>query len=122
MDGCGAAAHAEPVAPHELAGITTLCGGEVKYMSEGGQRYVFMQRLRFLTKGGAQEMDALLCLNYPNPTYPTKLFLPQTLGFGLNWNVNTYILGRPWVSWSWRGVSPAQAPDQVLAGHLEAFR
>jgi hypothetical protein len=81
-----------------------------------------MSGLRFLVRGAETQMDALLCLNYPNPTYPTKLYLTANLGLGLNWNENAYLLGKPWFTWSWKGVSPDQEPIAILAGHLEALR
>jgi hypothetical protein len=109
------------VAP-ELISIAGLCAGRVTYMEEGGRRYVFMERLRFLVRRVEKQMDALLCLNYPNSTYPTKLFLPENLGLGLNWNETAYILARHWVTWSWKDVRPDQEPIAILAEHLRAFQ
>lgn len=106
----------------ELAAIAAICSGTVRYMEEGGRRYIYMTGLSFLVRGAQQNMDALLCIDYPNPTYPTKLYLPQNLGLGLNWNETAYILAKTWFTWSWKGVSPAQPPFAILAGHLEAFR
>ena len=106
----------------ELLPIAGLCVGKVQYMHEGALRYIYMEKLRFLVRGAETEMDALLCLNYTNNTYPTKLYLPANLGLGLNWNENAYILARNWFSWSWKDVSPNQPPFSILAGHLEAFR
>lgn len=106
----------------ELLPIAELCTGKVCYMSEGAHRYIHMNGLHFLAKGKEQHMDALLCLNYHNSTYPTKLYLPQNLGLGLNWNENAYIFARQWFTWSWRGVTPNQTPFEILAGHLEAFK
>lgn len=123
MDGSAAAAPAgERVTEPELAPVAALCAGKVRYMAEGGRRYIFMEGLRFLMRGAQQQMDALLCLDHGNPSYPTKLFLPANLGLGLNWNETAYILARSWFSWSWKGVSPNQPPVAILAGHLEAFR
>ena len=67
-------------------------------------------------------MDALLALNSPNPSYPTRLFLPASLGLGLNWHETAYILGRAWVTWSWNNVPANQAPAAILADHLAAFQ
>jgi hypothetical protein len=106
----------------ELVPIAALCSGEVRYMEDGGLRYIYMPALRFLARGAQQVMDALLCLNYRNSTYPTKLYLPANLGLGLNWNENAYILGRSWFSWSWKDVPPNQPPFAILAGHLEALK
>jgi hypothetical protein len=123
MDGAAAAAEAdEVVVEPELAPIAALCAGRVRYIEEGGLRYVHMEQLRFLARGEQKQMDALLCLNYRNSTYPTKLFLPVNLGLGLNWNETAYILARPWLTWSWKGVSPNQPPVAILAGHLEALQ
>ncbi|MGA9795904.1 MAG: hypothetical protein WBQ17_10275 [Rhizomicrobium sp.] len=109
-----------PVEP-ELAPIALTCDGPVRYMEEGGRRYVYMQGLRYLVRGVPRSGDALLCLNYPNPGYPTKLYLTESLGLGLNWNENAYLLGRPWFTWSWK-VAGDERPLAVLAGHLEAFK
>jgi hypothetical protein len=81
-----------------------------------------MSGLRLLVRGAETQMDALLCVNYPNPNYPTKLYLTANLGLGLNWNENAYLLGKSWFTWSWKGVSPNQEPLAILAGHLEALR
>jgi hypothetical protein len=122
MNGAESASASDVAVEPELAAIAGLCSGEVRYMDEGGLRYVHMVGLRFLVRGVEKKMDALLCLNYRNSSYPTKLYLPANLGLGLNWNENAYILGRPWFSWSWKDVSPGQTPLAILAGHLEAFR
>lgn len=122
MDGSGAVPEGDPTANPELAPISPICAGGVTLISEGERRFVFMESLRFLVKGMERQMDVLLCLNWPNSSYPTKLFLPENIGLGLNWNENAFILGRQWFSWSWQGVSPDQAPLAILAGHLEAFR
>ena len=106
----------------DLAPIALICDGPVRYMEEGGRRYIHMSDLHFLVKGAEQTMDALLCLNYPNPAYPTKLYLPANLGLGLNWNETAFLLARAWFTWSWRDVSPAQPPLAILAGHLQAFK
>lgn len=108
--------------PQELVPIARLCSGQVCYMSEATRRYVYLEGLHFLARGVEQHMDALLCLNYPNPAYPTKLYLPTKLGLGLNWNEDAYLFAKQWFTWSWRGVSPDPTPIQILAGHLEAFK
>lgn len=121
MDDVAAAPVDSTIEP-ELVPIAELCGGEVRYMNEGGLRYVYMEGLKFLVRGTERQMDALLCLNYRNSSYPTKLFLPANLGLGLNWNETAYVLAKPWFSWSWKDVSPNQSPLAILAGHLEALR
>ena len=108
--------------PPELEPITWLCSGQVRYVEEGGRRFIYMQGLRFNVGTHAQEMDALLALNWPNPTYPTRLFLPQRLGHGLNWHEDAFILGKPWFTWSWKDVKAEQAPVEILANHLAALR
>ena len=85
---------AETGIEQELLPIARLCTGKVQYMPEGSFRYIYMEKLRFLVSGADKEMDALLCLNYPNNAYPTKLYLPVNLGLGLNWNETAYILAR----------------------------
>ncbi len=80
-----------------------------------------MEGLHFTVSGALRIMDALLCLNHDNPTYPTRLYLPEQIGTGLNWNETAAFLNRAWHTWSWRDVSPDQSPVEVLAGHLAAF-
>ena len=63
-------------------------------------------------------MDALLCLNHNNPTYPTKLYLAEQVSATLNWNENAFILGRQWFTFSWKDVSPNQPIFDILAAHL----
>src|SRR5260221_528127 len=50
-----------------------------------------------------------------------KLKAQLGIHVALNWTGPYYILGRKWVSWSWRDVSPKQSAVAILAGHLEAF-
>lgn len=106
----------------DLAPIAMICAGPVRRMEEAGRRYIHMTDLRVLVKGVERTMDALLCLDYPNDTYPTKLYLPANLGLGLNWNETAFLLARPWFTWSWSGVSRDQPPLAILANHLRAFR
>ena len=106
----------------ELAPIKELCDGTVQRMTEGDRQYIHMSGLHFLVQGKPTVMDALLCLNYPNPSCPSKLYLPTKLGSNLNWNESPSILGQVWHTWSWKGVMPNQAPIATLAGHLEAFK
>lgn len=122
MDGANSNPLAGEAVDPELVAIACLCAGKVKHMEEGGLRYIHMEGLRFLVRGESKHMDALLCLNYRNSSYPTKLYLPANLGLGLNWNETAYVLGKPWFTWSWKGVSPNQPPLAILAAHLEAFR
>lgn len=122
MNSTSAVTDGETGVDPELVPIARLCTGKVQYLSEGSLRYIHMEKLRFIVQGAEKEMDALLCLNYTNSTYPTKLYLPAKLGLGLNWNESPYILAKAWHSWSWKDVSPNQTPFEILAGHLEAFR
>jgi hypothetical protein len=104
--------------PPELRPIAQLCDGEVSFRTDGWRRLIYMQGLRFYASGVEQKMDAVLCLNHNNAAYPTKLYLASPVGAGLNWNETAYILGRPWQTFSWRDVSPNQAPIEILAAHL----
>lgn len=122
MDGSGGTSPQQVEVDPELVPISMICSGKVVFMSEGVQRFIFMEQLRFLVRGQERQMDALLALNNPNGGYPTKLWLPENLGLGLNWNESAYILARPWFSWSWSGVSPSQPPLAILAEHLRAFQ
>jgi len=98
--------------------IAQLCDGVPTFREEGGRRLVHMPGLHFLVGGQQRNMDALLCLNHNNPTYPTKLYLAEQVGAGLNWNENAFLLGRQWFTFSWRDVSSDQAIFDILAAHL----
>jgi hypothetical protein len=63
-------------------------------------------------------MDAVLVLNHDNGTYPTKLYLAESVGCELNWNETAYILGRNWHTYSWANVPPSLTPFEILANHL----
>ena len=102
----------------ELLPIAVLCDGQVSYRTDGWRRLILMQGLGFYVNGTGQRMDALLCLNHDNATYPTKLYFPEQLGSGLNWNDQAHILGKPWFSFSWSGIPPTMAPVDILAAHL----
>lgn len=109
------------VADAELLPIARLCDGEVSLRTDGGRTFIYMEGLHFYANGIAQKMDALLCLNHSNPTYPTKLYLAAQAGTGLNWNETAYILGRQWHTFSWRDVRPNQPMIEILAAHLAAL-
>jgi hypothetical protein len=110
---------AEPDA--QLQPIAELCDGEVSFRTEGWRRLICMQNLRFYAGGIERKMDALLCLNHDNPTYPTKLYLAEKLPGGLNWNETAYLLGRSWYTFSWGGVPANQPHVEILAAHLAAL-
>jgi hypothetical protein len=112
---------ATPV-PAELEPISWMCSGLVRYLEEGGRRFIIMQGLKFLLGDQPVEMDALLAINWPNPSYPTRLFFPSALGRGLNWHESAFILGKSWVTWSWSNVRADQPPLEILANHLAALR
>lgn len=112
----------EPSVPAELVPIARLCAGRVRYFEEGGLKYIHMEELRFLVRGEEKHMDALLCLNWRNNTYPTRLFLAANLGLGLNWHESAYLIGRHWFTWSWKDVPANQPPISILANHLKALQ
>jgi hypothetical protein len=120
VNSASAAAPTAPIPP-ELEPISCMCSGPIRYIEEGGRRFIHIQGLRFTVGNQAMEMDALLALNWANPNYPTRLFLPQQLGHGLNWHENAFILGKAWFTWSWKDVKADQAPFEILANHLAAF-
>jgi len=109
------------VSDTELRPIAAICEGEVSFRAEGWRRLIFMPGLRFLVGGVQRKMDALLCLNHDNPTYPTKLYLAEQVGGGVNWNETAYLLSRSWHTFSWKDVHPNQSPIEILAAHLAAF-
>lgn len=102
----------------ETAAIAQLCDGEVSLRTDGWRHLLHMKGLRFLANGVERKMDALLCLNHNNSTYPTKLYLAAKVEGGLNWNETAYILGREWHTFSWRDVRPEQPLFEILAAHL----
>ena len=97
--------------------IAQLCDA-ASFHSEGGRNFIFMEGLRILVNGACQKLDALLCLNHNNPSYPTKLYLSAQLGMGLNWNETAYILARNWHTFSWRDVRGDMPYHEILAAHL----
>jgi hypothetical protein len=105
----------------ELVPVSTLCGGNVEYRREGQSNFVYMQKLRFRARGTAHEMDALLCLNHNNASYPTKLYLAENVGCNLNWNETPVLFGKQWHTYSWSGVSPGASVMEILAMHLRAM-
>ncbi len=109
---------ADDIPEEHLRPIRDLCDGEVRFMIEGQRRLIFMPSLRLLVNGAQRTIDAVLCLNHNNPTYPTKLYLAEKLGCGLNWNEDAYLLGRQWHTFSWNNVASNQSPIEILAEHL----
>jgi hypothetical protein len=105
----------------DLLPIAELCDGQVSRRTDGWRHLIYMEGLRFLANGVMQKMDAVLCLNHNNPAYPTKLYLAEKVGEGLNWNETAYILARTWHTFSWRDVRFDQHPIDILAAHLAAL-
>lgn len=101
----------------DLQPIAELCD-KVSLKTEGWRKLIYMEKLRFLVGAKNFVMDALLCLNHDNTTYPTKLYLAENVGGGLNWNETAYLLGRNWPTFSWRDVSADQPCIDILAAHL----
>lgn len=101
-----------------LRSIADLCDGTVRFMTEGWRQLVYMEKLHFCVGPKQYVMDAILCLNHNNPTYPTKLYLAENVGGGVNWHETGYLLGRNWPTFSWRDVSANQPPFDILAAHL----
>jgi len=93
----------------------------VSFRTDGGRKLVYMEGLRFLVNGVKHTMDAVLCLNHSNPSYPTKLYLAAQMSAGVNWNETAHILGRHWYTFSWSGVSPDLPIFEILAAHLRAL-
>ena len=112
----GPAANDDPDA--SLLPIAELCDGKVSFKTEGWRKLIFMEKLRFRVGSKHHVMDAILCLNHDNPAYPTKLYLAENVGGGLNWNETAYLLGRHWPTFSWRDVPANQPHIDILAAHL----
>lgn len=106
----------------ELDAIRTLCSGQVSYHEDGWRQVIHMEGLRFQAEGQLREMNGLIVLNHDNLTYPTKLYLAEKLGCGLNWNESHYILGQEWHTFSWSNVRSNQTPIAILADHLAPLK
>ncbi len=104
-----------------LRPIADLCDGEVSLREDGWRKLIHMEGLRFKVGDVDQKMDALLCLNHDNPSYPTKLYMAERVGAGLNWNETAFLLGRQWHTFSWSGVTPNLPYIEILAAHLAAL-
>jgi hypothetical protein len=102
----------------DLLPIAQLCDGKVSFKTEGWRKLIHMEKLRFRVGAKAYVMDAILCLNHDNPAYPTKLYLAENVGGGVNWNESAYLLGRNWPTFSWRDVVATQPFIDILAAHL----
>lgn len=102
----------------ELLPIAQLCDGEPTFRQDGWRKLVHIPQLHFYVQDECFVMDALLCLNHNNPTYPTKLYFSEKLNIKLNWNEDAFILGRQWFTFSWANVHPNQPIIDILAAHL----
>ncbi|TIL83045.1 MAG: hypothetical protein E5Y89_02435 [Mesorhizobium sp.] len=101
-----------------LGPVRDLCDGKVTFRTEGWRKLIHMEKLRLLVGATQHVIDGILCLNHDNPTYPTKLYLAENVGGGLNWNESAYLLGRNWHTFSWRDVHANQPYLDILAAHL----
>lgn len=102
----------------QLDAISALCDERASFHVDGWRHLIFMPKLRLLVDGIERKIDAVLCLNHDNPTYPTKLYLAEQVGVGLNWNETAYLLDRSWHTFSWRDVPSNLSPFEILAAHL----
>lgn len=94
---------------------------DARAMEEQGREYVLLPNVKLPPGRNPSTTDALLCLT-PRDGYPTRLFLANRYPeCGQNWN-QFLILDRTWHCWSWKDVSGAQRPTQILAEHLRALR
>jgi hypothetical protein len=107
-----------PIPDEHLLPIREICEGEVRFMVDGQRRLIYMQGLRLMVNGTPRTVDAVLCLNHSNPTYPTRLYFAEQLGCGLNWHESAFLLGRTWYTFSWSNVASNQSPIEILAAHL----
>lgn len=105
----------------QLGAIQSLCAGDVTRRIDGWRQLIHMKGLRFMAAGQSREMDAILVLNHDNETYPTKLYLKDNVGCGLNWNETAFILGENWHTYSWANVPRDLPPVEILANHLAAI-
>lgn len=106
----------------ELAAIRPLSAGQISYHEDGWRQVIRIVGLRIPEQGQHREIDALLVLNHDNANYPTKLYLAEQLGCGLNWNESHYILGRNWYTFSWSNVPNSHSPVEILAIHLAQLK
>jgi len=108
------------VTADQIEELRAVCQ-EAKALADGPLELIHLTGLRIIVDG--QEFvvaEALLCLS-SHEGYLTRLFLSEQPRKNLNWSLIT-VLGRTWHKWSWQGVSGNQAPAQILAQHLKAFR
>lgn len=106
----------------DMQTIAAICD-RASFHEEGAKHLIYMEGLRFIVGDLPRSTEALLWLNNPNPTYPTKLLLPAKIEYpNINWNETAYILGKSWDTFSWRDVPAGQSPFKILADHLSAFR
>jgi hypothetical protein len=102
----------------QLLPLQELCQGEVRYERDAWRKFAIMNSLSISTPVGVEIVDAMVCLNHDNQSYPTKLYLSRNLGAGLNWNECPVFFGKTWHTYSWAGISPQQTVIEILAGHL----
>lgn len=109
---------ADGVPEAELGRIAEICDGKVTFRVDGWRRLIHMEGLRLYVGDVYRTMDAVLCLNHDNGSYPTKLYLAENVGAGMNWNETAHLLGRAWFTYSWSGIKPDQPAFEILAAHL----
>lgn len=104
-----------------LEQIRKFCPG-AELVQEGGQTAVLLPGLRIKTPKGRELRDALLW-PWSRDSYDSRLFLSEavTAPNANNWNPFT-ILGRTWYACSWQGVPNGLPWQEILLGHLRAFR
>ncbi len=102
----------------QIDAISALCEEKASFHIDGWRHLILMPGLRILVDGAERRVDAVLCLNHDNPTYPTKLYLAEQVGTGLNYHETAFLLGRSWQTFSWRDVPANLPPIEVLAAHL----
>lgn len=101
-----------------LEAIQALCPG-AQELSEAGIVYVYLPGLKLPCCEAP--VDALLCPQQ-HGGYSTRLFLERPFAQkGQNWTVH-HILGRPWHTMSYNGVSVQLPWIEILANHLGSLK
>lgn len=98
-----------------------------KSVTENNTQFVFLPELKIAVGDNVKTLDALLCPS-THSGYSTRLFLSEPItersnnvSQPVNWTAHI-ILGKPWHTWSWNGVSENLPLVQMLLAHLGALR
>lgn len=103
----------------EIAELKTM-HADISVGQEGNNSFILIPNLHLPDGCSPAVSDVLFC-PYPRDGYEARLFFPERVKAGPNWNTTARILERTWYAYSW-SIPKGGRLAQVLAVLLRGLR